>query len=544
MDLLNANRELIQNDILRGIYRSYKGGAQYILVQGATGIGKTWVAGRVARGTIRRGGSVLIVAHRRKLTKQMHDTMATLGLSPSYLMAGGYYDRSSPLQVACEATLDGRIRRAKAAYASNDCRTFFSSPEISDVMPKADTIIVDECHVGDVRWLKELYPRAVIVGMSATPLKGDGTGLGDQYDDLVLGPSIAELVRLGMLLPADVVNADGVLLPDVCDRNEIHLLGKVVDNWLLHARGKRTILYAKSVLHSQYLRDQFLAAGVPAEHVDSTVSDEPGDNGISPREAIYSRLSRGEIEVLCNFGIVVEGVDIPEIECVILARPNKQKVMGLITYLQAIGRARRPYTDPIQGPQQNVLVLDHTMTALRLGHPDKDWEWVLRTTKDETLERIRQREAKVSDGKDTPDVEKLIRCECGAAYPPGPKCPECGRNTPPRTHIVEEVPIVLARGGRATLAWNREAAEKLYSELMGYYRLKNTPNWMWRAETCANEKIPEEFRLAKDDIRRLAPVPPSPETTKIAVNSLKKFHLLKSKGYINGNSKKQMHTSS
>lgn len=542
MDLLNANRELVQADMLRAVYRSHKAGAQYILLQGATGIGKTRVASHIAKGTLSRGGHVLVVTPRRRLTKQMHSTMAALGLNPSYLMAGGAHDWQSPLQVACDKTLKERIRRAsrtEADLASQGESTLFHMPRISlrSLLPKANTIIVDETHIGHIGWLKELYPDAVIVGMSATPIKGDGSGLSDQYDDMVLGPSIRDLIGLGLLLPADIVNAEGVFLPDVCDSKEIHLLGKVVDNWLRHARGKRTICFAKSVLHSQYLCDQFLAAGIPAEHVDSTIPDEPGEGGVSPREEIYDRLARGETMALCNYGIVVEGVDIPEVECVILARPDKKLVMGLRTYLQVIGRGRRPYTDPIHGPKTSILVLDHTRTAEKLGHPDQDWEWKLRTTRDETLEAMRNREAqsrKKKEDAETPDTEKLIRCECGASYSPAPKCPECGRDTPPRTHIVEEVPIVLGRKGKATLAWNREAAERLYSELMGYFQQKKAENWMSRAFKCANGKIPEEFRLGWTDLRGLAPTPPSPETAKIAINSQRQFFLLKNKGYIKG----------
>src|SRR5690606_28472645 len=95
---------------------------------------------------------------------------------------------------------------------------------------------------------------------------------------------------------------------------------------------KRTVVFAVSVAHSQEIAARFRAAGVRAEHVDGTTPARE-------REAILARVRSGETTVVCNCALLTEGVDIPALECAVVARPT----LSLSLHLQTIGRVLRPF---------------------------------------------------------------------------------------------------------------------------------------------------------------------------------------------------------
>jgi superfamily II DNA or RNA helicase len=523
MDLINANRERFQTNIIQQIYDFGKRSIRNICVQAPTGAGKTHISARLAKGTVSKGRHVLVITPRRRITKQMYDTFSRYGLNPSYMMAGMPYDRNSPVQVACTATLWLRYKRAKGLIDSDSHKELdlqYGLDPMEAALPPADVVHVDECHIGNINWLKTVYPKAVFIGYSATPIKGNGDGLGSQYDALVRGPSINEMVEAGILLPAHVVNSRGLVLPDdMADTPK--LIGRVVEQWQEHCLDLKTVFFAKNVGHSIHLCEQFNRAGIPAEHIDSDISDEPGEDGVSPRDRIYARLASGEIKVLCNFGIAVEGVDIPEIECVALARPNKQQVMNLITYLQAIGRGRRP-----SGDKTCVKVLDYTKTVEKLKHPDSDWDWDLEETPKSATEKLK-RLRKAKEEEDAVATEALYKCVCGTEYPVSArKCPKCGTPMPPRIHVLEEIPVQLvAETSRemAKVTWTRELAMDLYAQVIGYHKSKGHENWKQRTKAFCDKKIPNEFQVVWGYLDYIRSKKPDAATVKLINNDLKSF---------------------
>ena len=228
------------------------------------------------------------------------------------------------------------------------------------------------------------YPDAWWLGLTATPQRTDRRGLAEHYDAMVIAATPRELADAGHLAePRVFAPAD----PDVSGVRTVagdyhqgqlgavmlrpELVGDIVATWQRRAAGMRTLVFCSGIAHSQAVRDAFLTAGVRAAHVDGSTPPEE-------RADLLAAVAAGRIEVLCNVGIAAEGVDIPALECVVLARPTQ----SLTVYLQAVGRVLRP-----QG--RACIVLDHAGCLLQHGHPLRTRPWALyESAADAPIERV------------------------------------------------------------------------------------------------------------------------------------------------------------
>lgn len=258
------------------------------LLQSPTGSGKTHVAKEIVDRAVARGSRVLFLAPRRELIYQCCEKLQSAGIRFGIIMAGENRNAEHLVQVASIPTLIKR--RAKEG------------------LPPADLVIVDEAHIGvggEAQKLIESFPCRRI-GLTATPSRADGRGLGVLYDDLVLGPTVSELTRLGFLVPVRYYapskpDLSGVKvtagdynqqqLGDVM--NKPTLVGDVVTNWARIAPTRRTLVFSVTVAHSMALRDEFLGIGVKAEHLD-------GETPHDERAAIIKRFRAGTTQVLVN----------------------------------------------------------------------------------------------------------------------------------------------------------------------------------------------------------------------------------------------------
>jgi superfamily II DNA or RNA helicase len=189
------------------------------------------------------------------------------------------------------------------------------------------------------------------------------------------------------------------------------LLGDVIDAWRKFATGRRTILFAASVPHSQALVDRFRQAGIRALHVDGTTS-------ATQREAALDQLRRGRIDVLCNVGLFVEGLDLVETEAVVLATATQ----SLSKFLQMCGRGLRP--SPLTA-KSDLVIIDHGGNVRRHGLPDADRLWTLDT-------------APVSAGTGVAPARKCQ--QCGLTFGTrAHSCPSCGWRVP----LPRELPVQL-----------------------------------------------------------------------------------------------------
>jgi DNA repair protein RadD len=182
------------------------------------------------------------------------------------------------------------------------------------------------------------------------------------------------------------------------------LVGGIIEHWHKFGEGRRTVCFAVSVGHSIHIRDEFLTAGVRAEHID-------GSTPKAERDAALKRLASGEIKLISNCAVLTEGWDMPECGCIILARPTKK--MGL--YRQMIGRGLRPSEG-----KTDAVVLDHSGAVFRHGFVEDHVEWLLEPDKHSASAAHTKRLA-------ASPCSRLLECtQCGAIRVGGEPCFHCG----------------------------------------------------------------------------------------------------------------------
>jgi superfamily II DNA or RNA helicase len=197
---------------------------------------------------------VLFLAHRHELIVQASRKLGTAGLEHGIIKAGFPLHLNRRVQVASVQTLHARAFRSRKI-------------ELSDF----ELVIIDEAHHSRAMTYQQVvdaFPNAVIIGMTATPVRGDGRGLGNIFDDLIEGPPVNTLIRNGHLVGTKVFapsrpdlsgvhtrNSDYVIDELATAMNRQGLVGDVVTHWLLHAADRRTVVFAVNRrAQSAYLR--------------------------------------------------------------------------------------------------------------------------------------------------------------------------------------------------------------------------------------------------------------------------------------------------
>ena len=386
---------------IRGRFRSLD---RTVMVQLATGGGKTVTSAYMVKTASARGKRCWWVVHRREIILQASRTFWEMDIPHSLVMGGSIGDRDAMVQVGSVQTLARRLGK----------------------LPSPDLIIFDECHHMGASQYQAIYehaPRAQVIGLTATPWRLDGRGLGAWFDSMVQGPSVASLMEGGSLCDyrlfapstadvASVATQGGDFKRDDLARvmDKPAIVGDAVTHYRRLADGKRAIAFAVSVEHSQHVAAQFREAGIPAAHVDGTMDT-------ASRDAIVADFAAGRLHVLSNADLFGEGFDAPAVEAVILLRPTQ----SLSLHLQQIGRALRP----AEG-KPHAIILDHAGNAMRHGLPDDDREW--------TLE---DRPKKKRGEKSTVPVRQCPKCF--RVHAPQPSCPSCLFHYPVHSREVEQV---------------------------------------------------------------------------------------------------------
>jgi superfamily II DNA or RNA helicase len=418
-----------QVEVLAAIEAAIAAGKKRILVVSPTGSGKTVIASEKIR--LRTEPPVLqsamMLAHRREIITQTHRKLFEHGVHSGIIQAG--FD-PRPLERAQVASIQTLWTRAINSNAMQ--------------LPTAHLLIIDEAHHVVARTYQkiiEAYPDAIIIGLTATPCRGDGRGLGNFFEVMIECPQVAKLIELGFLVKSRVYapvdpNLRGVetrqgdyVVSQLADRmDKPKLIGDIIENWHKHGEGRKTVVFACDVAHSLHLRDEFVRAGVKAEHIDgSTPKDE--------RDATLARLASGEITVVANCMVLTEGWDMPEVGCCVLARPTKQ--MGL--YRQMIGRVLRPAPG-----KEYAIVLDHSGAVFRHGLPEDHVDWTLDAGKRASSPGHEKRQSKSSTS--------LLECsQCGSVRTGGQPCPCCGflPQRPAEYRAITPGELGLVQGGKA-----------------------------------------------------------------------------------------------
>ena len=411
-----------QGDVILRLREAVGSGHQRPLLVAPTGAGKTVIAAAVIGNAVALGKRVLFLAHRRELIQQAAEKLwRAAGIDAGVIMAGHGLRPDQPVQVASVQTLWHRAMRTSAIER-----------------PQADLVVVDEAHRARARTYEAIlnaYPDAVVLGLTATPCRGDGRGLGNVFEVLVECPPVGELVALGFLVPTVVYapstpDLTGIRVErgDYVERqlaermDDVKLIGDVVSHWHRHAADRQTVVFASSVAHSVHLRDEFQRSGVWAEHIDGTTP-------VDERDAILKRLADGQVRVVCNYGVLTEGWDSPAVSACVLARPTKN--MGL--FRQMVGRVLRPAPG-----KTDALILDHAGATHEHGFVEEPVEWTLDTDKRaENPRQTARSEGQAPGFKDCP--------ECGALRTAGKPCSACGWKPRAKAEAVEVADGELAR---------------------------------------------------------------------------------------------------
>jgi DNA repair protein RadD len=371
-----------------------------------TGGGKTFVFSEITRRVVARGGRVLILVHRQELLLQASASLSRLGVAHGLIQSGQPMDISQLVLVASVQTL---VRR------------------LDEFPPNAfRLVIVDEAHhavAGTWARVLEHFSPARLLGVTATPIRGDGRGLGEVFQEMVLGPSAAELTEWGYLARARVFAPPIGFDPKGLrkrmgdfDQGEAgerlmvtSVMGSAVGHYMQHLQGGTAVVFCCSIRHAEATAEAYRAAGIRAASIDGTTPN---------RGELLRDLGTGALQVLTSCELIGEGVDVPSVAGCQLLRVTQSE--GL--HLQMIGRCLRPSEG-----KEAAIVLDHVGNVARLGHHLEEREW--------TLDGVRKRARE--GGPAVPVRECPV---CYAAMPGGVAvCEECGHVFVVRTATVQTV---------------------------------------------------------------------------------------------------------
>jgi DNA repair protein RadD len=459
-----------QQEVIEKFETSTTGGIRRPIIVAPTGAGKTVIASDIISKWTARFKRTVFIAHRNELLTQARNKLARFEISAGIIKAGRDNDQrpQSLVQVCGVQTLHARAIRAKSMEP-----------------PDADLVVIDECHHARAQTYQKIieqYPNAIILGLTATPCRGDGRGLGNIFDALIECPQVAELIEQGYLVPAkvfapappdlrgvDTAKTGDYVISQLSHRMDTDVLvGDVVEHWLRHGQSRSTILFAVDLAHSNHIMREFVRANVTAEHLD-------GGTPQAERDAILSRLAHGETKVVCNVGVLTEGFDCPDVGCIVLVRPTKS--FGL--YRQMIGRGLRPAPD-----KTDCIILDHGGCVHRHGLPSDLITWALDTDK-RAANKAQEKRAKEHN-------EPFTECKgCGHVRMKGFVCDNCGWEPKPRAQgidFVDEDLIEIGATQRKEL--DRQA---FYAELRGYAVHKTTKAGQPYSPKWAAHKFREKF---------------------------------------------------
>jgi superfamily II DNA or RNA helicase len=339
-----------------------------------------------------------------------------------------------------------------------------------------------------------------VIGVTATPCRADGRGLGGVFKRLIETVDIPTLQAAGHLVPVQTyapstpdlrgIRVRGDYVPEELEPavNTRQLVGDIVEHHLRLAHGRPTVVFCASVAHSVHVRDRFREAGVMAEHLD-------GKTPAAERDALLAKLASGEVEVLTNCGVLTEGWDCPPVSCIVIARPTKS--LGL--YRQMAGRGLRPALG-----KENLLLLDHAGATFAHGLITDPISWSLREDR-----KAVNREHSVRAMGHKPG---LTTCpECWAVRVQGKPCDSCGWRPRTRGESFEVVNGELARieaDGTPTVDLVSLAEKQLVYQELAYIareRGQKPGAAFYRfQEKFKGEKPPYHWRI-------LEPLPPRPE---------------------------------
>lgn len=316
-----------QQEALDAVISKWNEGQHRLLLVLPTGCGKTIVFAKVIEHIVRSGGRVLVLAHRAELLEQAADKLY----------------KSTGLKCAVEKAEQSCIRSFYRVVVGS-VQTMTREKRLNQFDENYfDAIIIDEAHhclSDSYQRVLEHFPGANVLGVTATPDRGDMKNLGEYFDALAYEYTLPRAIREGFLCP---IKAQTIPLRlDIAGVSTsggdfaVGELGSALDPYLEQiageivrtAKDRRTVCFLPLVKTSQKMRGILEAHGLRAAEVNGN-----SDN----REQVLHAFADGEFDVLCNSMLLTEGWDCPEVDCVVVLRPTKVRSL----YCQMVGRGTR-----------------------------------------------------------------------------------------------------------------------------------------------------------------------------------------------------------
>lgn len=397
---------LYQEHGINNIRAQFVRGLKRICFVAPCGAGKTLIMAYMASRASEKGKRTMFLVHRRELIEQAAVTFKSLSLKFG-IIAPNYPMNNQLIQIGSVQTVARRL----------------------DKIPAQDLIILDECHHATAKtWLNIIdnFDKAKVVGLTATPARLSGEGLGSVFDSLIIGAETKDLIEQKYLAPykyyAPPVTACLDKIKTVhgdYDRTEINLrmnkpaiIGDAIEHYKQLASNTQAIAYCTSIQHSINTAAMFNVAGISAVHIDSKTS-------MSERKLAMENFRNKKIKILCNCDLFGEGIDVPSMQTVVLLRPTK----SLTLYIQ---QAMRGMRIDRANPDKQAIILDHVGNVFRHGLPDSSREWSLEGTK------------KTSRNKQASTVSIKVCSNCFSAHDPANICPYCGFIYPIESNTIKQ----------------------------------------------------------------------------------------------------------
>jgi DNA repair protein RadD len=391
-----------QVQALADLRLAYAQGARAPILVAPTGFGKTATAAEIVRQAVAKGRKVWFLAHLREILDDTSARLTAAGISHGQIRAGRSSDYSAAVQIVAVQTA---VRRPR--------------------LPRPDLVIIDECHLAVATSYQKVMAATgwpLLLGLTGTPQRLDGRGLGEVFDRLVLTCGSAELIEEGLLAPVRLFEPPGLDLSGLRSRagefdqgqagdllSKPAVVGDALSHWKRLCIGRRGVAFCTTVAHAHAVAEQWQQAGFRAMAVHG------GSDDAERREAIVG-LRAGRLDLVACAQLWIAGVDVPEIDAVIWLRPTQ----SLTAWLQGIGRGLR-----IAPGKRDLIILDHVGNRARLGHPLEVHDWTLEGR------QKRQREATLS-------VKICPSCFSSVASRL-PECPECGHRFVAERRALEHV---------------------------------------------------------------------------------------------------------
>lgn len=341
-----------QEEARQAVESQWEKGLKKTLLVLPTGCGKTIVFAKVAEDQVRHGSRVLILAHRGELLEQAADKI-------------GKATRLGCAVEKADQTCIGSWFRVVVGSVQSLMREKRLSQFPEDYF---GTIIIDEAHhciSGSYQKVLGHFPEARVLGVTATPDRGDMRNLGEVFESLAYEYTLPRAIREGYLSPIKAMtiplkmDLSGVALQsgdfkagDLATALDPYLY-QIAEEMAKYCRERKTVVFLPLVKTSQKFRDILLEKGFRAAEVNGESKD---------RAEILEDFDQGKYNVLCNSMLLTEGWDCPSVDCVVVLRPTKVRSL----YSQMVGRGTR-----LHPGKEHLLLLDFLWHTERheLCHP-------------------------------------------------------------------------------------------------------------------------------------------------------------------------------